>query len=350
MKNRHWWIIALGMALVVAQVVQIRPALAQDFGANWQAFFWNNKTFTGNPVASRTDPAVNFNWQTGSPDPAVPADNFSARWSTTITFTAGTYRFRAGADDGVRVAIDGNLIINAWADATNGFRVSEVDISLGAGPHALVVDYYESSGNAGVQFSWIPAPAGPAPTAVPAVPNQTAPDTHAAPPSSALPVSAVKAVVIVDLANLRSGPSTTFPTIAELRRDERLGVVANNGANTWYLVQLSDGRRGWIFRYNIYLYNGDWTKIPVTTAEVQAAALPVRVEGEARVTMLVRSAPSLRFSEKIGTIGQGQSFKILRLSKNRGWVFVDADGLQGWVSLQNVKVVLGDLGRLPVGN
>ncbi len=347
MKNRHWWLIALGMALLVAQVVRVRPALAQDFGANWQAFFWNNKTFTGNPVVSRVDPAINFNWQGGSPDPAVPADNFSARWSTTITFTAGTYRFRAGADDGVRVAIDGNLIINMWQDAVNGFQIAQNDVSLGAGPHQIIVDYYEATGNAGIQFSWTPAPAGPAPTAVPAS-NQPAPT--AAQPSGALPVSAVKAVVIVDLANVRSGPSTTFAPVAEVKRNQNLGVVANNGVNTWFLVQLPDGTRGWIFRRMIFLFNGDWTKIPVTTAEVESPVLPARIEGVARVTTLVRNGPSLRFSEKIGTINEGQGFKILRLSKNRGWVLVDADGLQGWVSLLNVKIVLGDLGRLPVGN
>lgn len=65
--------------------------------------------------------------------------------------------------------------------------------------------------------------------------------------------------------------------------------------------------------------------------------------------MLVRNAPSIRNSDKIGTINEGVSFKVLKLSRNRAWVFVDAEGLQGWVYLPNVKIVFGNLGRLPVG-
>jgi uncharacterized protein YgiM (DUF1202 family) len=356
MNIKHMRLTALCVALVVmAGIFAFRTTLAQDqqFGSNWQGFYWNNQNFNGNPVVARIDNAINFNWQTGSPDPAVPSDHFSARWANTLNFPAGTYRFRAGADDGIRVAIDGNLIINMWNDAVNGFQVGQNDVPLTGGNHTIIVDYYENVGNAGVQFSWTAVSGGGIVGAVTTPTPAPAPGTSAIPTPTGpagLPVSAIKAVIIVDLANVRSGPSTNSTPIAEVRRDEQFGVVANNGANTWFLIQLKDGRRGWIFRRMIYLYNGDWTKLPVTQAGVEPPAPLVEVHGVALVQTLVRNVPSKTRSDKIGAINQGQEFKILRLSRNRAWVFVDADGLQGWVYLPNVKIVFGNLGRLPVGN
>jgi uncharacterized protein YgiM (DUF1202 family) len=176
------------------------------------------------------------------------------------------------------------------------------------------------------------------------------PSTPVAPTTGNLPASRIRAVIIVDLANVRSAPTTDASPIAEVRKDEQFFVVANNGANTWFLIELKDGRRGWIFRRMIYLYNGDWTKLPVVNSPVQPVPPVGPVEGVARITTLVRNAPSIRNSDKIGTINEGSSFKVLKLSRNRAWVFVDFEGLQGWVYLPNVKIVFGNLGRLPVGN
>ncbi len=352
MNIKHLRVAALGIVLMAVPLaaVGLRAALAQgdqNFGSNWLAFYWDNQDFSGSPKISRTDPAINFNWQTGSPDPAIPVDHFSARWSSTFTFAAGTYRFSVGADDGARVAIDGNLIINRWSDAVAGFTVNSADVALGAGNHQIIVDYYENMGNAGIQFYWTTVTGGGA-TPVPVVSGPTA--TPPPPPGpNTLPVSQIHAVVIVDLANVRSGPGTTFTPIAQVMRNDDFRVVAQNGVNTWFLVQLPDGRRGWIFRRMIYLYNGDWTKLPFLTAPVEPQASLADVQGVARVSAMVRNAPSTR-AMKMGVIPEGQGFKILKLSRNRAWVFVDADGLQGWVFLLNVKVVFGELGQLPVGN
>lgn len=337
----------LGVALMAVTLFTPRAVHAQDTGTNWTGYYWDNQTFTGNPKVTRTDPAVNFNWGDGSPDPGIPADHFSVRWYNKINFTAGTFRFRAGADDGIRVALDGQIILNRFSDAVGGFTVQTADVVVGTGVHEIIVDFYENGGAAGVIFDWTSLTGGTSSTAG----NPTAiPTSGVTTNVQSAPVSTVLAVVIVDIANVRGGPSTDFTPIAEVYRDEQYSVVANNGANTWFLIQLKDGRRGWIFRRMIYLYNGDWTKLPVSQAAVQPQSPIVDVRGEALYPIMVRNLPSLRNSDKIGTINQGQPFKILKLSTNKAWVFIDADGFQGWVFLPNVKVVSGSLGRLPVGN
>lgn len=123
-------------------------------GSGWSASYYNNVSLAGTPVLQRTDANLNFNWGYGSPHGSVSADNFSARWTQTVYFNAGTYRFSATADDGVRVWVDGTKIIDIWYD--HPAITSVVDVPIGAGNHTIKVEYYERGGAALVALSWAP--------------------------------------------------------------------------------------------------------------------------------------------------------------------------------------------------
>jgi hypothetical protein len=102
---------------------------------------------------SRTDAAVNFMWDSGSPDPTVAADHFSARWEGSWNFiTGGTYRFYATASDGIRVYIDGTLLIDQWHDGSETSYTA--DTSVTAGVHDIKVEYYNNTGDATAIVSW----------------------------------------------------------------------------------------------------------------------------------------------------------------------------------------------------
>src|SRR5262249_5564875 len=120
--------------------------------------YWNNMYFSGTPVMKRDDGtgALNFDWGLGSPGGScgVPTDNFSARWTRTVYFNAGTYRFTATADDGVRVYIDGVMYINAWIDQPPTTYNGKVTLS--AGNHTVRMDYYEHGYGAVAALSWAP--------------------------------------------------------------------------------------------------------------------------------------------------------------------------------------------------
>ena len=99
----------------------------------------------------RNDPNVNINWGRGAPAPGMPVDNFSVRWTRQLSFPiTQPYRFVLRSDDGVRLWIDGVLIIDAWHMAT-GTPFTR-DVNLTAGWHAFRIEYYEGSGDAYVQF------------------------------------------------------------------------------------------------------------------------------------------------------------------------------------------------------
>jgi len=126
---------------------------------DWLGQYYANPNLSGDPVLVRNDTGIGFNWGTGSPDPSVPSTYFSARWTRTWNFPAdATYRFHAVVDDGVRVYVDGNLVINDWRDGSQ--REDTGDITLSAGPHDLRVEYYQAQGVALIYIWWeqLPVP------------------------------------------------------------------------------------------------------------------------------------------------------------------------------------------------
>ncbi|HRQ37574.1 MAG TPA: PA14 domain-containing protein [Chloroflexota bacterium] len=110
---------------------------------DWRGEYWANKNLAGTPTLVRNDRNIDFNWGFGAVAAGMPDEQFSARWTRTINFTAGTYRFFARADDGVRVLVDGQKIIDFWRP-NDGRRIFQADMTL-QGNHTVVVEYYEET-------------------------------------------------------------------------------------------------------------------------------------------------------------------------------------------------------------
>ena len=132
--------------------------------SDWRAEFFGNPNLSGPALAVRSDVAIDFDWAHGAPDPRVPADNFSARWTRRQYFAAGVYRIDATFDDGMRMYIDNTLVLNEWVDGA--LRARGTSVSLPAGDHELRVEYYERGGGAIMKLVMAPA-AAIAPTAAP---------------------------------------------------------------------------------------------------------------------------------------------------------------------------------------
>jgi hypothetical protein len=117
-------------------------------------YFLGTDLKTSNRKVTRIDPQVNFDWGSGRPDPAITSDNFSARWTGSIKPpTSGMYTFYTISDDGVRLWVNGQKIIDNWT--IHAATENSGTIQLAAGQmYSIKLEYYEKGGAATIKLSW----------------------------------------------------------------------------------------------------------------------------------------------------------------------------------------------------
>ncbi|MEA3335304.1 MAG: PA14 domain-containing protein [Chloroflexota bacterium] len=129
--------------------------------AGWQGSYYANRNLTGSPVAVRQDPSIDFDWGTGAPAPGMPKDEFSVRWLGDWYFDGGTYEFTAETDDGVRLYVNRQLLLDRWRHQSATPRKTKV--ALPSGVHQLRMDYFEGGGEASAKLTWKKIGVGPTP-------------------------------------------------------------------------------------------------------------------------------------------------------------------------------------------
>ncbi|MCX6134229.1 MAG: glycoside hydrolase family 3 C-terminal domain-containing protein [Ignavibacteriales bacterium] len=130
------------------------PADAKPGEHGLRGEYFKNKDLQGPPALVRTDKVINFEWAMGSPEPNIAPDHFSARWTgKLIPKESGTYSVGFSSDDGVRLYIDGKLLIDSWFD--RGATLDVVTMKLEAGrEYDVKIEYYENEGWAYASFVW----------------------------------------------------------------------------------------------------------------------------------------------------------------------------------------------------
>lgn len=116
--------------------------------------YWNGVGFTGSPLVTRIDPNVDFNWNFTSPAPGtINADQFSTRWTgKLIPQFSETYTIYGTSDDGMRIWVDGALVVDRWTDST---ATAQGNVALTAGQeHDIKVEYYERFGGQMAKVEW----------------------------------------------------------------------------------------------------------------------------------------------------------------------------------------------------
>lgn len=112
--------------------------------------YFKNNALSGTPAYTGYTTELNYDWKTSGPSVlGSPADNYSVRFSGKITVGDTDVLIGAYADDGVRVYIDGTLVINGWT-VYDTYLASGV---LKAGStHDIKIEYCEYTGNAHIQI------------------------------------------------------------------------------------------------------------------------------------------------------------------------------------------------------
>ncbi|HEY3762883.1 MAG TPA: TIM-barrel domain-containing protein [Verrucomicrobiae bacterium] len=123
--------------------------------AGLQGEYFANDALSGAPTFTRADAKIEFNWDKKSPARDFPRTHFSARWTGTLEVPAsvGDVTLATLEDDGARVWIDGQQVIDAWGghDST----VTEAKVTLTAGvPHQIRIEYQQLDFGAKIQLLW----------------------------------------------------------------------------------------------------------------------------------------------------------------------------------------------------
>jgi hypothetical protein len=115
-------------------------------------------TFPGNPFIGsplvRTDSVVNFNWNSSSPDPSIPASNYTVRWTGLVQpLFNETYTFYTTTDDGVRLWVNNQLLIDHWVPQSPTTWSGSITLQAGF-LYSIEMDYFQAAGGAVAQLLW----------------------------------------------------------------------------------------------------------------------------------------------------------------------------------------------------
>src|SRR4029077_15281256 len=125
---------------------------APDGETGLKAEYFSNEELKGEPALARTDKHVHFDWGEGSFAPGQPVDHFSIRWSGYfVPKKSGDYKFFTSADDGVRLYLGDETVINDWQRHSQ--TVDSYARHLEAGQaYWIRLEYFEAVGSAIVGF------------------------------------------------------------------------------------------------------------------------------------------------------------------------------------------------------
>ncbi|MDX2075543.1 MAG: SH3 domain-containing protein [bacterium] len=328
------------------------PVQAQTFGTGpWASQYYNSPNFQ-NPISGATPSytIINFTWGTGFPTdaggipvPGVPADNFSAQFTSSQSFTAGTYSFTMSADDAASLYINN---VQVLAISTAGSQTAQVVLPGGA--VTMRIDYTEFANSASLSLSWNTSTTGGGGTVATAGPTFTsAPPTATSLP--AIPAGALTATVIrTSTLNVREAPSTGGRVLGRILRGQTYAILGRNEEATWFLIQLS-GYTAWAYGYYLYV-NGNEYNAPISssTSLFGLAGMPdTGVRGLAESVMRLRQGPSVA-TEQIGRVTWGDQFPIVGRTADGYWLQIVWKGTVGWIYAPFVRFVAGDYNNLPI--
>ncbi|MFA5328922.1 MAG: PA14 domain-containing protein [Prolixibacteraceae bacterium] len=116
--------------------------------------YFSNRTLTGPATLVRTDATVGFDWINGSPDPSISSDNFSVRWSGKVeALYSETYTFTTNSDDGIRLWVNGQKLVDNWTDHAATNNSGTIDLVAGH-TYDITLEFYENGGQAVAKLYW----------------------------------------------------------------------------------------------------------------------------------------------------------------------------------------------------
>jgi uncharacterized protein YraI len=297
----------------------------------WTAQYYSNNSLSGDPTAIISEGSPSHDWGTGAPLPSMPADNWSARWISTQNLAGGVYNLSVRADDGVRVYINGNLVINEWHGASG--QTYALSLNLPGGLNYFQVELYDATANAFLDYQFTQTGGG-APTQVPS------------------PTGATATVTAYRL-NVRNLPdAVNGQVITRINRLEVYPIIGRTADNRWYLLNVN-GAPGWVSGGYINVANGG--NIPISDGSGQPQPTSVPPQGaqgnevsSPQFNVVIRSGPGTQFN-RIALFPVGGVAPVVGRNTNNTWWQINFNGVVGWVSAQYAIISqTANVGAIPI--
>lgn len=167
-----------------------------------------SSSFTNSPTLVRTDPKVDFNWGTGSPSNGINGDFFTVRWIGEIEPPlSGNYTFFTESDDGVRLWVNDNLLVDKWIPQPATEWSGNINLTAG-NRYPIKIEYFEEQGSASMKLRW----------------------AHANISKQIIPVSQLYSQLTTG--NISSNEFQIFPTVVQ----DQLNIIGEN--TSWSIIDL----------------------------------------------------------------------------------------------------------------
>ncbi len=248
-----------------------------------------------------------MNWLTAAPVANLPADGFSVRWERRLQLTPGIYRFQLGADDGARLFVNNDLLLETMTDGD--FEMVSHDIELLTTEADIRLEYFDQSGLAGIRLTWERLP-------------DSASTTE---PTTTLPVAGR---VTTQSSYVYAQPIPTSP-IERLNLYQEIAVAGHTSDGQWYQVVLPDEQEGWVAARSIRvnLNNEQYSLGADRVHPLATLAQPGRIMAPTRLHPLPELSPTIE------TLPSDTEVFIASYDPTGKWLRVQltADTLSGWV-------------------
>ena len=124
----------------------------------WTGVYYNNPTFTPPAAITQTDTDLTSgnsgDWLTGSPDPLVHHNNFSARWTgQVLPQYSQTYYFVAKANAGFKLWVNNQLLLDKWNADTSLEYTASIELQADV-LYDIKMESYETTGSSEAHLSW----------------------------------------------------------------------------------------------------------------------------------------------------------------------------------------------------
>lgn len=121
-------------------------------GANWLEQSWRNTDCSGPYALADVTDSINYDWEYGAANDWVDPNYFCIKWSQDFYFSEDWYTFYLLVDDGARLYIDGDLVLDKWI--VQAPTLYSITVYLTEGNHDIMLKYFENTGLAVARLSF----------------------------------------------------------------------------------------------------------------------------------------------------------------------------------------------------